>query len=217
MSKRIDLTGQRFGRLVVNQFAGANKNRESMWICKCDCGRCITTRGSSLRNGETKSCGCLHSELSKKIAGENFTTHGKTDTRLFRIWSKMVARTEDPKQDHFDCYGGRGIRVCEEWRNSFQAFYDWAVNNGYKAGLSIDRIDVNGDYSPENCKWSTMKEQSRNRRSNVKLTYHGETMLMVEWSERTGIKFGTLWARIFVSGWTVEEAIETPVGKRRRK
>ena len=217
MSKRTDLTGQRFGRLVVESFAGTNKSRESLWLCNCDCGKQITTRGSSLKNGETKSCGCFQRELSKRIAKEKFTTHGKNETRLYGIWQKMINRTENPDQHHFEYYKGRGIKVCEEWRNSFQAFYDWAVSNGYRDNLTIDRIDVNGDYCPENCKWSTAKEQARNKRSNVKLTYHGETRILVEWAERTGIKFSTLWARIFVYGWSVEEAFETPVGERRKK
>lgn len=216
MGKRIDLTGQRFGRLVVEGFAHTDKYKRAMWNCKCDCGKRITTLGVSLRRGETKSCGCLHREMAAKSIKEQSITHGKSYTRLYSIWHGMISRIENENQMYFKNYGGRGIQICDEWREDFQKFYDWAVRHGYEEHLTIDRIDVNGDYCPENCRWATVKEQARNRRNNKTLTYHGETMPLAAWSERTGIKFSVLWDRLYNFYWSVEEALETPVGERKK-
>lgn len=214
MGKRIiDLTGQRFGRLVVEGFAGADKNRNRCWSCKCDCGKITTVSTSHLKSGWTKSCGCLQRET----ASEKHIKHGGRGTRLYSIWKGMIGRTENENHTDFRHYGGRGVAVCDEWRHDFHRFYEWAVTHGYRENLTIDRIDVNGDYCPENCRWVTMKKQNNNKRNNMKISYNGETLTLAEWSEKLGIKEITLWHRIFAYGWAVEKAFETPVRKRKKK
>ena len=154
-----DLRGQRFGRLtVVDQLPAINKR--TMWLCKCDCGNEASVDAQNLHTGHTQSCGCLRRERLSKAS----TTHGKRNTRLYSIWNHMKTRCRTKSYHAFRHYGGRGIRVCDEWLNDFQAFYDWAMANGYRDDLSIDRIDSDGNYSPDNCRWSTMAEQNKNKR-----------------------------------------------------
>lgn len=209
MSKRIDLTGQRFGRLTVESFLYMDKNRHSMWICKCDCGKTKIVQSNNLKSGHTKSCGCLYEEVNVK--------HRKHGTRLYRIWRGMVTRTENKGDKRFCDYGGRGIRICEEWRKDFQKFYDWAMSHGYDKNLTIDRIDNDKGYYPDNCRWADRKTQSNNRRYNVRIKYQGEQHTLSQWSEKLGIAEGTLWNRLYLRCWTVEEAFETQVGQRRKK
>ena len=169
MGNFIDMTGQRFGRLVVKERA-VNRGEQTYWICICDCGNTKVARASDLRRGHTKSCGCLHKEV---VAGTlhhkiNTTTHGKSNTRLYRIWSCMKTRCYNEKWINYKNYGGRGIAICDDWRNDFQAFYTWALSHGYSDTLTIDRIDVNGNYEPTNCRWITLKEQQSNRTNTKK-------------------------------------------------
>lgn len=141
------------------------------------------------------------------------TTHHMTGLPLYVVWQGMIRRCTYKRHKNFSDYGGRGIKVCDEWRNDFQAFHDWAMANGYADGLTIDRIDNNGNYCPENCRWTTMKEQCNNRRNNHLLTFYGETRTMTEWAELTGISLYTLNSRLNKLGWSVERALSTPVGK----
>ena len=145
-----DLTGRRFGRLVALRRVESDSGGRTVWECRCDCGTIKCIRAAALTQGLTKSCGCLR--------------HGKSKTRLYHIWAHMIQRCEDPKSNRFHLYGGRGVSVCKEWREDFMNFYSWAIQNGYTDTLSIDRIDVDGNYEPSNCRWATMSEQNKNRR-----------------------------------------------------
>ena len=159
MGKLIDLTGKRFGRLLVVE-KSESKNGYAAWLCRCDCGNEKIISGNELRKGKAKSCGCLR----KEVATKTFIKHGKTNTLLYEVWKSMKARCNNLNNKRYSSYGGRGITVCDEWRESFQAFYDWAMINGYREGLSIDRIDNDGNYEPSNCRWATASEQQKNKR-----------------------------------------------------
>lgn len=163
-SGRLDISGCRFGRLLVLSYSHTDKERKAHWLCQCDCGAQHTTGGKSLRNGSTQSCGCLQVEKSKKAN----TTHGQARSRLHRIWCAMKGRTTNPTHSRFSYYGARGIKVCTEWLDDFAVFREWALSNGYKSNLTIERVDVNGNYIPENCSWVTIEEQQRNKRNNLK-------------------------------------------------
>lgn len=188
----IDLTGQRFGRLTVLEKSLERRGRSFTWVCQCDCGM-IThpIRTSYLLSGKTRSCGCLRNDITKQRS----VKHGLCSTRLYGVWSGMKRRCLNPNCEKYKSYGGRGIQVCDEWICNFQAFYTWAMASGYKEGLTIDRIDVNGNYCPENCRWETAKEQANNRRSSLLVEINGETRTIAEWSHITGIGYETIWRR----------------------
>lgn len=207
MSKFIDLTGQKFGRLTVVERGENANDGHTRWKCSCECGsnKIVLAIAKDLKKGHTKSCGCIQREKAI-LAGKSKKTHGKTNTRLFNIWHGMKQRCYDKTSCSYELYGKRGIRICDEWCNSFQAFYDWSMQNGYAENLSIDRIDINGNYSPDNCRWTTMKVQQNNKRNNRLVTYKGETLTVTQWSERTGIKLSTLVSRLN-SGWDIEKAL----------
>ena len=163
MRKMKNLKGQKFGRLTAICPVGKNRQGAILWLCNCDCGNDTVVEGRSLTSGATRSCGCLDREAHK--FRPNRTIHGKSGTRLYRIWKKMKSRCSNPNDpDYQQYYGSRGITVCPEWLNDFQAFYDWAMSHGYSDELSIDRIDNEKGYSSDNCRWATAEEQRHNQR-----------------------------------------------------
>lgn len=207
-----DITGQRFGRLVVVKRLENDKDNRAVWQCICDCGNVINVSGKHLRSGNTTSCGC---KLHNTLVDRN-TTHGHSRERLYTIWTAIKDRCLNPNNKDYESYGGRGISICQDWVNNYSAFRNWAYSNGYdeKAPVkacTIDRIDVNENYCPENCRWVDHNVQCNNRRTNVLLTYNGETHTIKEWANIIGIGYRTLRDRISKLGWTVEKALNTPV------
>ena len=207
----IDLTGCKFGRLTVIERAENNKDGNPRWLCKCDCGNEKTVYGSHLKSGVSQSCGCLAKEKSKERA----TKHGLTTTPIYPIWKLMKHRCYNPHDKRFENYGARGIKVCDEWLHDFQAFYNWAMANGYKNGLSIDRMDVNGNYEPSNCRWATRIEQANNTTQNHYITFNGVTKTMSEWAKELDMSYTTIRARLNLYHWSVEKTLTTPIKHRK--
>lgn len=216
MSKIKDLTGQHYGRLTVLDYAGSDKRGKATWRCTCECGNTATVDGYDLRHGHTTSCGCLRREIMREIGkrsgeGKHPATHGMAGTRLYNVWIKMKGRCSNPNSDNYKHYGGRGITVCTEWVNSFETFRDWALANGYRDDLTIDRIDNDGPYCPDNCRWVSMTHQANNRRSNRCITFNGKTQTTRQWADELGIPYEVL-RRRFDKGWSAERALTTQSG-----
>lgn len=165
-----------------------SKNKRAMWLCECFCGNRFIESGTRIRNGSKKSCGCLR----KKKTSERNTTHNKSQTRLYRIWCNMKARCNNSNNPAFDRYGGRGIKVCDEWNKSFNEFYKWAKISGYTNELTIERVDNDGNYEPDNCKCANYSIQGRNKRNNALSEYKGKLRTRAEIAELTGLSYGTI-------------------------
>lgn len=188
-----DITGLKFGRLTVLEKVGKqNKHHRSHWICKCDCGKIIEAREDSLRNGHTTSCGCYNRERVSQTA----STHRLTNSRLYSIWENIVDRIENPNCKGYKYYGGRGIAICKEWRNDFKTFYDWSMSNGYQDNLTIDRINVDGNYEPSNCRWVTWEIQNSNKRNNHYEYINGQKYTVTQISKMYNINLRTLCHRL---------------------
>lgn len=210
-AKFIDLTGKRFGQLTVIKKIGSDKRKNVVWLCICDCGKETIRTTTRLKTGYTKSCGCL---CVQKLLERN-TKHNMTHTRLYKIYKGLIQRCYSPSNPAYENYGNRGIKISEEWldkEKGFINFYNWAMQNGYKDNLSIDRINNNGNYEPDNCRWATEKEQSNNRRTNHYITYNGETHTLKEWSEILNVSYSMLSHR-FQRKWDIEKALFFPSRK----
>lgn len=203
MSNAKNITGKKFGKLTAIKPIGKNKYNQILWLCKCECGNTTITTCSKLLQNITRSCGCFAREQAKKLN----TTHGLSKTRLYKTYSQMKIRCLNPKNPAYKSYGGRGIKICEEWLKDFKVFYSWAMTNGYNDSLSIDRIDVNGNYEPDNCRWVDAKTQCNNRRSNEQIEFKGVKHSIAEWAEIYKIKKSVLWARLKKLNWPFEKAI----------
>ena len=198
---KLNLIGQRFGRLLVISEAGSDKHQKIKWLCRCDCSVEKVVRGSSLRIGETKSCGCLNRELST----ERNSTHGLCKTPDFHAWAAAKSRCTNPNNKNWVDYGGRGI----EFRlPDFETFLSHIGPKPSKAH-TLDRIDNNGHYEIGNIRWALKKPQARNRRSNHMITYQDKTLCIAEWAEKLGLKRHLIYTRL-ARGWSVEKALETP-------
>lgn len=205
-----DLSGMRFGRLTAVEPLYRRRNI-TIWKCLCDCGNEKTVQSNNLLNRHTQSCGCLQ----KERAAETYKTHGLTKTRLYRTWRHMVERCTSQNSKQYANYGGRGITVCNNWMK-FPRFLEWAMSSGYTDDLTIERIDNNRGYSPENCRWATPFEQASNKRSNHTFTIGGVTDTMTNWARKFGIKPNTVFCRLH-KGWSEYEALTTPIGGKRCK
>lgn len=200
----INLTGEVFGSLTVLEFAGQDRFRGSLWLCRCECGGETVCRGGDLKRGATRSCGCLH----KSIVVATQTTHGLSHLPEYKVWWLMLQRCEDTSRNDYARYGGRGINVCERWHT----FENFIADMGRRPSPKhqIDRIDNSIGYSPENCRWVTASQNCRNRRNNRIVTFRGEKRCLAECIELSGLNYGTVYSRLRL-GWTVEEALaKTP-------
>lgn len=192
-----DLSGLRFGKLVVVEFVGLTKARASVFRCKCDCGCEKLVRGDHLQSGAISSCGCI-------VRKQN----GLHSSKLYDVWSGIKRRCYNSDCRNYKNYGGRGITVCELWKNSFLAFYEWAMMNGYKENMSIDRIDNDGPYSPENCRWATAKQQANNRRTSHHVDYCGKEYTIPELSQLFGVEYGIFYTRMYRLGFSIDKYIK---------
>ncbi|EQB3099763.1 hypothetical protein [Clostridium botulinum] len=205
MGKLIDLAGNKYGRLTVIEKYGIDyKSNLTKWKCLCECGNETVVYGVNLRKGKTKSCGCLNKDIVKA----RMTKHNLFGTRIYKVWADMLQRCNNPKNPYYDNYGGRGIKVCDKWIAP-ENFVQWAFYNGYNENLTIDRIDVNANYSPENCRWITIKKQQNNRRNNILFTIKNKTKTLAEWCKEYNMNYGAVYYRI-KKGWNIEKALTTP-------
>lgn len=204
-----DINGQKFGMLTVISFAEIRRGK-AFWNCKCKCGNTSIVAGDKLRSGRTKSCGCLQTKHRKEGIHK---THGMTNTKIYTIWSNMRSRCMYKGNSMYRNYGGRGITVCDEWLQ-FENFQLWAITSGYSEGLSLERIDVNGNYEPDNCKWIPLCEQSLNQRRSHMVEAFGKTQTIREWADVTGISYDTIERRLNAYGWDAEKAVSVKPHKR---
>ena len=208
-SKNNLIENQKIGRLTLIEKIPAC--RGANWQCLCDCGNLIIVKEYQLKNGIIKSCGCLKEEYSKM---GNFI-HGFNKTRIQEIYHAMKERCYNKNHIHYNNYGGRGIAVCDEWKNDYDSFYNWSIQNGYQLGLSLDRINNDGNYEPNNCRWTTRKQQQRNMCRNKMITYNGKTRCLSEWCEILNLPYNAILKRIIYQNYTIEQAFETPINKKK--
>ncbi len=206
----VDRTGQKFNRLTFVKFIEV-KNKTTYWEVKCDCGFIKTISSSGVVSGKIISCGCYRNQILRSPK-----THGGSHDTLYGLWRGIIQRCTDKNCKIYKHYGGRGISICNEWKNDYLVFKNWAIQNGYSKELSIERIENNGNYEPGNCRWATDKEQSRNRRNNVRITIDGVTKILKDWCIEYGVNSNSVSTRIN-RGWNAIEALRTPMGPQRNK
>lgn len=207
MRKKEDLIGKKFNNWVVISEA-ENINGMAMWKCKCSCGKEKNVYQKHLKSGSSKSCGCYRSKISSarmKLKNPTVRKHNMSNSRLYSVWSNMIQRCNNHNAKYYRIYGGRGIKVCNEWQE-FNSFKEWALSNGYSDTLTLDRINVDGNYEPSNCRWITIQEQQYNKRTNHLITYNGKTQTVTEWADERGINRSTLFRRLEI-GWCIGRAL----------
>ena len=207
-----DRIGLKFNRLTILDYIGNNK-----FYCQCECGNTKEIKASSVILGEIKSCGCLERELkSKRSLGNKYSaTHNRSKTRLYQIWLDMKQRCYNKELKCYKWYGLKGIKVCDEWRNDYIEFEKWALDNNYSDTLTLDRIDSNCDYEPKNCRFITMREQSRNKCNTILITLNGKTQCLKDWCEELNLNYSTIKGRI-KNGWGYENALFKPIDVRKK-
>lgn len=202
MAKRADLAGHVFGRLTAVEDVGKNKHGKRLWKCKCQCGTSVDVPAGNLQSGNTKSCGCFQKENTSAYS----KTHGFRGSKLYHVYSGMVDRCTRENHKSYAYYGGRGIFVCQEWLEDRSRFFEWAMANGYKEGLTLDRVENDGPYAPDNCRWVDRFAQCSNTRDNVMLTYQGKTQHAMAWARELGLDPNNIWRRKR-EGWSDEDAL----------
>lgn len=207
-----DLTGKKFYYLLVLNKTRKDKNGHWYWRCKCDCGNIKEILGSHLMQGNVKSCGCYNSKRASKFCKDKTIIPNK---RIMYIWQSMKQRCYNQKSISYKNYGAKGIKICDEWKNNPKLFYNWAIENGYRDDLTIDRIDSNKDYCPKNCRWVDWKTQMRNTNRNVIITYKGETNCVKYFIDKYNLNKFAIYSRLREK-WNVKDAIEKPVKERRK-
>lgn len=205
--------GQKFNRLTVIAFERVRHEHSTSirWIVRCDCGTLKSVSPYRVLSGNTKSCGCLKSENTIAYNRVAKKKHGGRRDRLYYIWRGMKQRCFCETNKEYPTWGGRGIVVCDEWKDDYASFRDWSLNNGYADDLTIDRIDVNGNYCPQNCRWVDWKTQAANRRDTMHFVVNGEDKTLSQLSDEYGIKYTTLYQRVCKYRWPLEKALSVPV------
>ena len=203
-----NLCGKRFNHLLAIEKLEKFDGKKTFYKCECDCGNIKIIRADQLQRNTNKSCGC-YKERHKVLLTEE-------DKRLYSIWKKMKERCNNPKNRAFSSYGGRGIKVFENWSKNFREFANWSMANGYKNTLSLDRIDVNGNYEPSNCRWATSQQQNNNKRNNHYLTHKDKTLTVAQWGRVLNIDPKLILSRLKI-GMSVERALTTPIKKKNKE
>ena len=209
MGKLINIVGKTFGRLRVDKRIEGMTNKRVYYECRCECGNEVIVRGESLNSGHTSSCGCLQKDIVKQLK----SSHGLCGTPLYICWASMIQRCCNPNHKNYNNYGGRGIAVCDEWRNDFASFHNWASKNGYDHGLQLDRENNNKGYCGSNCRFVSRAVNNRNKRDNRIVTYNGESKSLVQHCEKLNLYYEVVSNRLNRNGWSIDKALGTPTNE----
>lgn len=210
-----NLAGRRYGRWTVVRFHDTGPGNNDRWWCRCDCGTEKPVGASNLRSGDSRSCGCRKREVTIRRSTKHGDAKAGREAHLYRIWQHMRRRCTTPTNQNYARYGGRGITICAEW-DDYESFRDWAKANGYKPNLTLDRIDNDGPYSPDNCRWADRRVQAQNRSTVRLVTYQGKEQTLPEWAEEYGLTANALRNRLR-HGWSMKRALATPLQDTRKE